>query len=667
MQYKKKGGGCMKKLFSALLSVSLRKKVLMGYVFMSVIIIGILGVIAVNFLQIKDKYDSINVMSNDVQLAKQFRADVNGIRAAFLRMAIADDPAIWERQEDVISFLLKRTDETLSNLKKGVHEEKITKIEMSWVPFKETISDEMIPLVKLGMIEEAMGILGTVQAERSRAFMRITGEMIEDSREEFVKGIAAVDREVKSTATTVVIIVVSIFTFAFVFSYWFINKYVIGVLRNISLSAEKVAEGDLTTKIEAKTGDEFGKLSEDVTNIVSIMRHAMREVANKTVYILKNVTSISFYGKDVSQRVDNDLQRTAAAATATEEMSATIGDIATNIGNASEAAQQAKDTSLSGKKLIDDTILSIGEVDKQIEKASEKVKDMTEFSKKIDEIVIMIRDIADQTNLLALNAAIEAARAGEQGRGFAVVADEVKKLAQRTSNATSEIGNILGSIHSGTIDATNSMSKAVEKVRVTSNISQQLNKTFDEINQSFEKVSDMVHQVSAATEEQLSTSAEISNNLTSIAEDARDSSKTIKKMTSSFKEFGANAKEFLKILNDFSDLKMEIGVVKSGYVLWLYRILDLIDAEETSLIPGELHSDRSQMGTWYFGKGRELFGDFKTFKELDAPHKRLHELGSKAYEAASKKDNDAVKRCITEAIKLVDEIISILTKLEAEV
>lgn len=656
----------MKGLINRLLSISLRKKVLMGYIFMSALILGILGLIAVNFFHIKSSYDAMNAMSKDIQLIKQLQADINGVRAAFLRMAIAQEPEMWERQEDVIKHLSNAVNENLSILKKGMFKDKVNEIEKTLIPFMQTISDELIPLIKMGRVNDAMDILGTVQAERSRAFLSIINEIIESSRKEFVNSKAEIEREIKTTVTTVIVIILIVFSAAFVFSFWFINKYVIGVLKDISSSAERVAKGDLTAKIESKTDDEFGHVARDVTNIVKGMRYIMRDIANKTVYILKDATKLKLYGKDVSQKVDKDLGRTSAAATATEEMTATIGDVARNIHTVSQAAETAKGASSKGKSMICETVSSIDGVNSQIEKASGKVKDLAGFTKKIDEIVLMIKDIADQTNLLALNAAIEAARAGEQGRGFAVVADEVRKLAQRTANATSEINNILSAIHNGTVDTTRMMDIAVDKAKITGDIARRLDEAFGEIYLSFEKVSDMVHQVSTASEEQSATAAEISSNLTNIAEDARESSAIVKEMALSFNKFASNAKEFLSLLDRFSDPKMRIGIVKADYVMWLNRIMDLIDTKEIAITSDDLRADNSRMGKWYYGDGKEIFGRLDAFRALEMPHNKLHELGLKAYEAAKTGNREMIKQYITESVKLVDEIISILTKLEAE-
>jgi methyl-accepting chemotaxis protein len=655
----------MKRLLSFVLSMSLKKKLIMGYLFVSAMILGILGLISINFMKIKSNYDSIVSMSNDIQLITQLKSDINGIRASFLRMTLSNDPNIWAKQEDVIAMYSEKSDENLNKLKNGKYREKIREIEKTWLPFKETIYSELIPLIKSRKTNEAMNILGTVQAERSKEFMEIANEIIDSARSEFSTKMESINSDIKSTILSVSAIILILFSSAFVLSFLFINKYIINVLGEIRTSAEKVAKGDLTIKVEAKTSDEFGYLAQDVTNIIKTIRHVMRSIANKTVHILKDATSLTLYGKDVSQRVDKDLERTTTAATATEEMSATIGDIARNINFASQSAENAMKISLKGKEMINETVTSIESVNSQIEKASHKVKDLAEFSKKIDEIVVMIKDIADQTNLLALNAAIEAARAGEQGRGFAVVADEVRKLAQRTTNATTEINNILNSIHDGTISATDMMDVAVQKVKATSEIAKKLDESFIDIYNSFQKVADMVHQIVAATEEQSATVAEISTSLSHIAEDAKESSNIVKNMATSFNKFSIGAKEFLSILNDFHDPKMRVGIVKADYVLWLHRLMELMDERSTSLyVPEEFQPDKSRMGKWYYGEGKELFGEMDAYREIEMPHKKLHEVGLKAYEASKNGDNDAVKQLITEATKIVEDIIPRLSKFE---
>ena len=337
----------MRMVIERLLSIGLKKKVLMGYIMMSLVIFVIVGFIAINFFHIKAEYDSMNLMSDDMRLIAQLRASIDGTRAAFLLTALVKNPEVRKAQETVINSHLEIIDEGLKKLKDGRYREKIIEVEKVWIPFKGTLLNEIIPAIKQGNIDEMMGILGKVQAPRANIFLKVTDEMIEDSRKGFARKVAAINSEIKTTITTVIVIIGALFASAFLFSFWFINRYIIGVLHGISSSAEKVAGGDLTVKVEAKTGDEFGKLAADVGKIIKTMQTVLGDISSRTVNILKETAHLSLFGKDVALRVDKDLERTTTAAASTEEMSSTVGDIARNINVASQAAERAKTASSS--------------------------------------------------------------------------------------------------------------------------------------------------------------------------------------------------------------------------------------------------------------------------------------------------------------------------------
>lgn len=448
---------------------------------------------------------------------------------------------------------------------------------------------------------------------------------------------------------------------------WLTARNITLPLAMIAEKVDRMATGDLTIKIDYESRDEIGLLSKDINRILDSLRTVMRDMSEKTVNILNDATSLSIHGREVTMKVMKDLDRTTSAAAATEEMSTTTVDIAKNITSMSQEAETARQASAQGKALIDGTLDSMLEVRGQIGQAAEKVHALADFSRKIDEIVVLIKDIADQTNLLALNAAIEAARAGEQGRGFSVVADEVRKLAQRTTDATRDINNILGNIRSGTVDTTEIMQVAVEKAGATSALAAEMDKSFRGIYESFEKVSDMVHLVVASTEEQSSTASEISDNISGIARDARESTVTVKNMVVSFEKFSVGAKDFLRLLNNFTDPQLRLRVLKADYTLWIHRLMDLFDDKETMYVPEEFLADSSRMGKWYYGEGRQLYGTLQAFRDLDQPHRKLHEMAPNVQEAIKKGDLQAAKQHLEEALRLHNEILALITRLEGQV
>ena len=428
----------------------------------------------------------------------------------------------------------------------------------------------------------------------------------------------------------------------------------------------RVGEGYTDTSLAIEGKDEIAQMSQNVDKVIRYFSKMVNGIITASGKIMPAVDVLKQRAEATSEGAQNQSGQAHQIATAAEQMSQTIVDIAKNASAASETASEAMEIVEGGKQITDMAEVTINEVNTSTGELASMVGSLNGRVGEIGDIVTVIKDIADQTNLLALNAAIEAARAGEQGRGFAVVADEVRKLAQRTTTATADINNVLGAIHKGTVDATGMMDIAVEKAKNTSEYAQRLDRAFREIQESFQKVSDMVHQVVTATEEQSATATEISGNLSTIAEDAKESTVTVKNMALSFNKFSAGAKEFLKLLDGFNDPKMKVGVLKSDYVLWLHRLLEAVGTADASITPEELYADKSRMGRWYWGEGKQAFGDLPAFRELEAPHRQLHELGTEAYEASRGGDHERATRCLAEAVGLIDRIVALLDRLESE-
>ncbi len=652
----------MQELIKKILSVSLKKKVLLGYLFMSILIISLFGLMVHNMIQAKTGYQTINVRNKKIGSAMMLKTEINGIRAAFLRMTLDKDEDIWDNQEAVIERLSNNALRLLEDIKGTGYKDNISTIEKNLLPFLSTIQRELIPLVRSGKAQEAMKILSTAQNERSRAFIAALDEIIKAMETENLLAMDELDRRNTETIGRSTIVSLVVFIIAFAFSFWFINNYVIKTLRRVGEAAQAVAKGDLTAHVEMKIKDDFGRLADDVNRIIDSIQEALRDISQKTFTILNDVTNMSFAAQEVCHRVDVDLERTTAAATATEQMSSTTADISKNIHNLANSSESARKASSNGKEMIAKTIASIDSVNAQINESSQKIIELASYSRKIDDIVLLIKDIADQTNLLALNAAIEAARAGEQGRGFAVVADEVRKLAQRTANATVEINNILSSINRGTSEATEMMNNAVEKAQETTGVTQHLNASFEEIFEAFNRVSEMAQHIVSAAEQQASTAQEIAHNLSSIAEDSKESSSNIKTMALSFGKFTDNAKSFLKTINNFNDPIIRIGVLKADYILWLNRAIQLIDSDN-KIISEEVSPEKSRMGKWYYGEGMSVYKENQIFRAIESIHREFHEKGKELIEAGWRKDRELVRKNLQLCLSLLQDIFSRLDRL----
>jgi len=280
----------------------------------------------------------------------------------------------------------------------------------------------------------------------------------------------------------------------------------------------QVAAGDLTARSGIKTRDEMGMLATEVNKMAEKLMSTMNQVANNSVQLATAANQLQSTSTQIATGAEEVAAQTATVATASEEMAATSSEIAQNCHFAADGSKLANDRALAGVAVVEQTVLVMGRIASQVKSSAETVSGLGARSDQIGEIVGTIEDIADQTNLLALNAAIEAARAGEQGRGFAVVADEVRALAERTTRATREIGEMIKSIQSETRHAVGAMEEGVKEVE---NGTREAAKSGESLREILNQISDVtlqINQIATAAEQQTSTTGEITNNIQQITE-----------------------------------------------------------------------------------------------------------------------------------------------------
>lgn len=288
--------------------------------------------------------------------------------------------------------------------------------------------------------------------------------------------------------------------------------------------SNKLAEGDLTVEIDVKSKDETGQLLNTMKNTVEKLQDIIQRVAESTHQLVSTSEEVSRTTTIISDGAQKQNSQTEQIATSVEQMTATVMDIAKNANEAAEGAKNATEKASKGGDIVKNTVDGMNKIADAVKESAGTIEALKNSSEQIGEIIAVIDDIADQTNLLALNAAIEAARAGEQGRGFAVVADEVRKLAERTTKATKEIADMIKSIQTDTGGAVTSMeagSKEVEKGVKSSN---EAGDALKQIVEEVQKVTDMVQQIATSTEEQSAASEEINSNVETVASVAKETS-----------------------------------------------------------------------------------------------------------------------------------------------
>ncbi len=291
-------------------------------------------------------------------------------------------------------------------------------------------------------------------------------------------------------------------------------------LTQIELLVNDIAqgEGDLTRRLAYDGRDELGAICIGFNVFIEKLRGIIYQVAQSAVQVASASNQLRSSAEQIAAGAEEVASQTGSVATASEEMSSTSGSIAQSCLLAADTSNRASETARSGASVVQETIHGMERITSRVRDAAKTVEELGARSDQIGQIIGTIEDIADQTNLLALNAAIEAARAGEQGRGFAVVADEVRALAERTTRATREIGAMIKAIQSETQGAVAAMEEGVSEVGKGTESSAQSGEALQMILRQINDVTMQVNQIATAAEEQTATTSEITSNISRITD-----------------------------------------------------------------------------------------------------------------------------------------------------
>lgn len=285
-----------------------------------------------------------------------------------------------------------------------------------------------------------------------------------------------------------------------------------------------MAKGDLTKRVDGKYKGDLKLITDSINKVADSLDAALKEVAEAISATASAANQISSSSEEMAAGAMEQTSQTSDVANSVDEMTRIILDNTKNASYAAETAKEAGEKAKRGGDVVTQTIAGIERIAVVVENSAKTIFTLGKNSDKIGEIIQVIDDIADQTNLLALNAAIEAARAGEQGRGFAVVADEVRKLAERTTKATKEIALMIKEIQKDTSNAVSSIKKGTEEVDKGKQLANEAGMVLNEIINVAEKVREAAYQVAAASEEQANSSEQISRNIEGINNVTREAS-----------------------------------------------------------------------------------------------------------------------------------------------
>lgn len=385
------------------------------------------------------------------------------------------------------------------------------------------IEARLISLSRAGNVADMAKLLNGESATNSDQMNMVLAKLAEINGKQLTATNQEAASEYSSAFNLVVglLIVATALTMLFA---WLLTNSITRPIASALEAAETIAEGNLTRPIKVDGTDEAGRLLLAMQKMQEKLRDTLMRISGSATQLASAAEELNAVTDESARGLSQQNNEIEQAATAVNEMTSAVEEVARNAVSTSEASKNATASAGDGRDLVQETVNAIERMSGDVQSTADLIGNLAEESRDIGKVLDVIRGLADQTNLLALNAAIEAARAGEAGRGFAVVADEVRALAHRTQQSTSEIERMVGSIQGGTEKAVGSMRNSTERAESTLNIAKGAGLALDTINTAVVEINERNLVIAAAAEEQAAVAREVDRNLVNIRDLSAQSS-----------------------------------------------------------------------------------------------------------------------------------------------
>ncbi|AKF46144.1 methyl-accepting chemotaxis protein [Pseudomonas fragariae (ex Marin et al. 2024)] len=418
------------------------------------------------------------------------------------------------------------------------------------MPAYMSASQNIFDLQQAGKLEDARNRLNALaegEFNKARGYLQI---MIDSNKRQIKEGAEAADRLQSTSVFMLTAGIVIAFVVAIMLGI-VITRMITGPLRSAIEVAQRIASGDLTQSVSSTRGDEAGHLLNAIGTMQGNLKRTIQEISSASDQLASAAEELGAVTEESTRGLTRQNDEIQQAATAVNEMTAAVEEVARNAVSTSEESKSLATDAANGRGQVDNTVKGIGTMVSEITESTGSVTTLAGHVRDISKVLEVIRSIAEQTNLLALNAAIEAARAGEQGRGFAVVADEVRALAHRTQASTVEIEGMIGTVQSGADGAVAAMSKSLATATNTQELAQRAGSALEKITSGVGLINERNMVIASASEEQAQVAREVDRNLVNIQELSAQSAAGANQTSASSQELSRLATSFNTMVAQF--------------------------------------------------------------------------------------------------------------------
>ncbi len=440
------------------------------------------------------------------------------LRVLSYRLLVNREPEIQQKTIELLAMRNKQINDAQAIYEKLISDSNERNLYNQYVQllgqYRE-LESRMKTLTLANKVDELQDLLNKDMLSNSDQMNAVLIKLVEINTAQLVQVKKQAAEEYESAFDMVIALLVAATLLTLVFA-WMLIKSITTPIAVALHAAETIAQGNLTQPIKVDGTDEAGRLLQAMKTMQDKLRDTLQRISGSATQLASAAEELNAVTDESARGLVQQNNEIEQAATAVNEMTSAVEEVARNATSTSEASRNATASAGDGRDLVLETVGAIERMSGDVKETAELIGNLANESRDIGKVLDVIRGLADQTNLLALNAAIEAARAGEAGRGFAVVADEVRALAHRTQQSTSEIERMIGSIQGGTEQAVTSMRNSTERAESTLSIAKGAGLALDTINIAVEEINERNLVIASAAEEQAQVAREVDRNLVNI-------------------------------------------------------------------------------------------------------------------------------------------------------